>query len=111
MTHISPPDLCLFSATDQSTSYSGDLKSEVTPVIREDEETQKAAQADLPLTVSSEKSHKSAESQLNTQSEGSTTTSDPPTTSEHQPPASPMMDLETDFPSGETSYNLKSTPQ
>ncbi|XP_044023735.1 zinc finger MYM-type protein 4-like isoform X3 [Siniperca chuatsi] len=89
------------SSADQSSSHSGDMKSEVvTPIIREDEEPQKAVQAKLPLTVSSERSTESTDPQLNTQPEGSTTTSDPPTTSaEHQPPSSPMMDLESDFPS------------
>lgn len=95
-------------ATDQSSCYGGDMKSDgVTPIIGEDEETQKAVQADLPPAVSSERSTESTDPQLNTQPEESTTTSDPPTSStEHQPPSSPMMDLETDFPPGETSYNL-----
>lgn len=97
------------SFADQSSSNSGDMKSEVvTPISCENEETQKAVQADLPLTVSSERSTESADPQLDTKPEETTTTSDPPTTSaEDQPPSSPMMDLETDFPSGETSYNLK----
>lgn len=84
------------------------MKSDVvTPIIGEDEETQKAVQTDLPLAVSSERSTESTDPQLNTQPEESTTTSDTPTSStEHQPPSSPMMDLETDFPPGETSYNL-----
>ncbi|XP_045918869.1 zinc finger MYM-type protein 4 isoform X3 [Micropterus dolomieu] len=90
----------VFSA-NQSSSYSGDMKSEVvTPIIREDEETQKAVQAELPVTVSSERSTESTALQLNTQPEGIATTSHPPATSaEHQPPSSPLMDLETDFPS------------
>lgn len=89
------------SSTDQSSSNSGDMKSEVvTPISCENEETQKAVQADLPLTVSSERSTESADPQLDTKPEETTTTSDPPTTSaEDQPPSSPMMDLETDFPS------------
>lgn len=42
-----------------------------------------------------------------TRLEESTTTSKPPPNSmEHQPPSSPMMDLEADFPSGETSGKL-----
>lgn len=97
------------SAADQSSSYSGDMKSEVvTPIIREDEETQKAVQAELPVTVSSERSRESTALPLNTQPEGIATTSHPPATSaEHQPPSSPLMDLETDFPSGETSFRLE----
>lgn len=92
------------SATDQSSSDSGDIKSPaVAPIIREDEDTQKAVQADLPFTVNSERSAESTDLQLNAQA-GSRTTSEPPTTSaEHQSPSSPMMDLETDFPSGEIS--------
>lgn len=93
-------------ATDQNSSHSGHIEDTevVTPIIQEEEETQKAAQAELPLTVSSERGTDSTDPQLNTQPEGSTTTSDPPTTSaEHQPPSSPIMDLETDFPTGETS--------
>lgn len=99
------------SATDQSSSYSEDMKSQVVaPIICENKNTQKAVQADLPNSVGSEKSTESADPQLNTQP-GSTTASDPPTTSmEQQPPSSPVMDLETDFPSGEISdsqQNLK----
>nr|XP_046268142.1 zinc finger MYM-type protein 4 isoform X2 [Scatophagus argus] len=90
---------CVSSAAYQS-SFSGDMKPDVvTPIIHEDEETPKALQAALPITVSSEKSVESNDPQLNTQPEESVTTTDPPTTStEHQPPSSPMMDLETDFP-------------
>ncbi|XP_035529892.1 zinc finger MYM-type protein 4-like [Morone saxatilis] len=100
------------SSADQSSCYSVDLKSDVvTPIVRENEKTEKPVQADLPVTVSSEKSTESADPQLNTQSEESAMTSDPPTTSgEHQPPSSPMMDLETDFPS-ESLDQKPSAPQ
>lgn len=85
------------------TDHSEDVKSEVVPpLIHKDEETPKTVQAHLPLPVSSEASTESADPQLNTHPEGDTATSDPPTTSaEHQPPPSPMMDLESDFPPGE----------
>ncbi|XP_042356199.1 zinc finger MYM-type protein 4-like isoform X3 [Plectropomus leopardus] len=88
------------SSSDQSSSYGVDVKSElVAPIIGEDE-TQKAIQADLPFTVKSERSTESTDLQLHTEQEETTLTSEPPTTSaEDQPPSSPMMDLETDFPS------------
>ena len=97
--------LCV-CATDQRSPHSGDMESEVVaPMIREVEETEKTVQADLPLTVSSERSTESSDPQLSTQPEVTTTTSEPPTTSaELQPPSSPLMDLETDIPTGETSY-------
>ncbi|XP_034714502.1 zinc finger MYM-type protein 4-like isoform X6 [Etheostoma cragini] len=129
-------------SAEQSRSYSRDMKSEVvTPITREDQETQKAVQANLPRTVSSERSPestvpqldtqlerspkstvpqldtqperspKSTDTQLNTQPEGTTKTSDTPTTSaEHQPPSSPMMDLETDIPS-ESLDQTSAAPQ
>ncbi|KAM9341227.1 zinc finger MYM-type protein 4-like [Symphorus nematophorus] len=87
----------LVSTADCSSSHSRDMKSDA---MREDEETHKAVQADLPLIVCSERSAESTVPQLHTQSEESLSTSDPPTTSaEYQPPSSPLMDLETDFPS------------
>ncbi|KAJ4939910.1 hypothetical protein JOQ06_029346 [Pogonophryne albipinna] len=88
------------STADQRSPHSGDMESEVVaPMIREVEETEKTAQADLPLTVSSERSTESSDPQLSTQPEVTTTTSEPPTTSaELQPPSSPLMDLETDVP-------------
>ena len=91
----------------QSSSYGGDMKSDaIMPIICEDGGTQIAVQADLPLNVSSERTTESNDPPLNTQTEESMTTSTTPTTStEDQPPSSPMMDLETDFPSGET-FNL-----
>ncbi|XP_039994097.1 zinc finger MYM-type protein 4 isoform X2 [Xiphias gladius] len=99
------------SSADQSSSDSGDIKSPaVAPIIREDEDTQKAVKADLPFTVNSERSAESTDLQLNAQA-GSRTTSEPPTTSaEHQSPSSPMMDLETDFPS-ESLGPKSSAPQ
>ncbi|XP_044230878.1 zinc finger MYM-type protein 4 isoform X1 [Thunnus albacares] len=92
--------------------YSGDVESEVVPpIIHKDEETPKAVETHLPLTVSSEGSTESTVPQLNTQPEEGTTTSDPPTTSaEHQPPSSPMMDLESDFPP-ESLDQKSSVPQ
>ena len=94
-------------STAQSSSYSGDVTSDaITPIICEDGGTQKAVKADLPLNVSSERTIESTNPPLDTQTEESMTTSNPPTTStEHQPPSSPLMDLESDFPSGET-FNL-----
>lgn len=93
------------SSTDQSSSISGDMKSEVVfPTICEDEGTQKAVQADLPPPNSSEVCTESDDPQLNTQPETSKTISNLPTASvDDHPPSSPMMDLETDFPSGKTS--------
>ncbi|XP_076604151.1 zinc finger MYM-type protein 4 isoform X2 [Chaetodon auriga] len=86
------------SSADQSSSHSGDMKPDVvTPIIHEEEETEKAAQADLPLSASSERSTEATDPQLITEPEESTTTSDLPTTSTEQPP-SPVMDLESDFP-------------
>ncbi|XP_023287336.1 zinc finger MYM-type protein 4-like [Seriola lalandi dorsalis] len=88
------------SSADQSGSHSGDTRSQVvTPIIHEDEDTQKAVQADPPFTVSSERSTDSTDPQLNAQ---------PTTSAEHQPPSSPMMDLETDLPS--ESLGQKSPP-
>lgn len=85
---------------DQSSSLSGDQKSDVVaPVIGDESATHQSVQV--------EKSGEPREPQLNTQPEESTTTSDTPTSStELQSPASPMMDLESDFPPGETSCNL-----
>ncbi|KAM3833892.1 LOW QUALITY PROTEIN: zinc finger MYM-type protein 4-like [Diretmus argenteus] len=69
--------------TDQD---SGDMESEVSPMIWEDEETRRkgcAMQTGRPVSK-----------------EGSMGTSHLPSTSgAHQPPTSPTMDLETDFPS------------
>ncbi|TKS86291.1 Zinc finger MYM-type protein 4 [Collichthys lucidus] len=99
------------STTDESSPGRGDMKSDVvTPIIREDEKTQKAVQVDLPLLASSERSTESTDAQPDTQAEGSTATSDPPptTSAEDQPPSSPMMDLETDFPP--ESLDQKSSP-
>lgn len=91
-------------STAQSSSYSGDVTSDaITAIICEDGGIQKAVQADLPLNASSERTIESTNPPLDTQTEESMTTSNLPATStEHQPPSSPMMDLESDFPSGET---------
>ncbi|XP_060918649.1 zinc finger MYM-type protein 4 [Labrus mixtus] len=85
--------------TDPSSSFSGDTKSEVIPpTLHDDEETHKAVQAELPISL--EKSTESAHPKLNIQPEESTATCEAPTTSaEDQPPSSPLMDLESDFPS------------
>ncbi|XP_022057327.2 zinc finger MYM-type protein 4 isoform X4 [Acanthochromis polyacanthus] len=101
-------DECVSSA-DQESSHRGDTRSElVAPTLCEDEETEKAVQADLPLPVSSDRSTESADPQIITQPETSKTTSDPPTTSaQDQPPSSPVMDLENDFPY--ESLNQKSS--
>lgn len=73
------------------------------------------SEAVAPITNESVR-HVEADPPVNTSSEGNTeisnaranaTTSDPPANStSHQPPLSPMMDLETDFPSGETSRKV-----
>lgn len=77
------------------------MKSDpVPPVIREDEDTQKAVQADLSFNVSTERSTESTDPQLSDQPGRSTASTE-------QPPSSPMMDLETDFPAGERMlYNF-----
>uniref|UniRef100_A0A3Q0TCB0 Si:ch211-266o15.1 n=1 Tax=Amphilophus citrinellus TaxID=61819 RepID=A0A3Q0TCB0_AMPCI len=86
------------STLDQSTSESGDMKSEVVaPTVPHHEEAQKEEEepADLPLTQSSEKSPETADPEP----EMSKMTSDPAAScAEDQPPTSPMMDLESDFP-------------
>lgn len=89
-------------STAQSSSYSGDVTSDaITAIICEDGGIQKAVQADLPLNASSERTIEST----NQTEESMTTSNLPATSTEHQPPSSPMMDLESDFPSGET-FNL-----
>ncbi|XP_068607968.1 zinc finger MYM-type protein 4-like [Brachionichthys hirsutus] len=90
--------------------HCGDVKtSEVSQTIREEEETQKAVQAELPHPVSPQKSTESTDPHFNTRPEESTTSSDPQTM--EQPPSSPIMDLETDFPSGDTSDQKPSAPR
>lgn len=91
---------CLFlffiSAVERSSSDNNNIKSElVTPVICKDEETPKAVQADQPCTVSTERNTESTDPQLDTQ---------PPPLP--LLPPSPVMDLETDFPSGEITHNV-----
>lgn len=109
-----PPSPCYLAETDQNSSHCKDVKSdEVTTVTGADEEVKDSPQADKPSAVSTERSAESA----GTQPEESTITTDPPTcksdlpnptndpptsSTEHQAPSSPMMDLETDFPPGET---------
>lgn len=79
----------------------------VDPTICEDEKPGKAVQADMPLAVSTGRSTESADGQLNAQPETSKAVSNPSTTStSDQPPSSPLMDLESDFPSGEISNYL-----
>lgn len=106
-THSFKPVFIYMPSTAQSSSYSGDVTSDaITAIICEDGGIQKAVQADLPLNASSERTIESTNPPLDTQTEESMTTSNLPATStEHQPPSSPMMDLESDFPSGET-FNL-----
>lgn len=110
-----PPSSCYLPETDQNSSNCGDVKSdEVTTVTGADEEVKDSPQANKPSAVSAERSAESA----GTQPEESAITTDPPTcksdlltptddpptgsSTEHQAPSSPMMDLETDFPPGET---------
>ncbi|KAF7665300.1 hypothetical protein LDENG_00144680 [Lucifuga dentata] len=110
------------SNADEGGSQSGDTKAEViTPVIHEEEETQKEGsivQTDLPVitesagplvTAPTEESTGSAETQMNTQAEGSMMTSDP-AVKEYQAPSSPMVDLESDFPP-ESVVQRSSAPQ
>ncbi|XP_037343080.2 zinc finger MYM-type protein 4-like isoform X4 [Pungitius pungitius] len=85
------------SCADQCSSFNTDKSEGVTPVIREEEDTEKAVQADLPLAVSEGSIPKSAHPQLNTQPE-ETTGHPPPTTADPQAPSSPLMDLEADIP-------------
>lgn len=81
---------------------------EVTTVTGADEEVKDSAQANKPSAVSAVRSAESA----GTQPEESTITTDPPnptndpptSSTEHQAPSSPMMDLETDFPPGEARW-------
>ncbi|XP_063764938.1 zinc finger MYM-type protein 4 isoform X8 [Eleginops maclovinus] len=88
------------STADLSSPLSGDTESEeVNPIICEDEEAEKAVQADLPLTVSSERSTESSDLQFSIQPEVTTLIEPPTTSAELHPPSSPMMDLETDIPS------------
>lgn len=116
MDKCTPPPSCYLPETDQNSSHCGDVKSdEVTTVTGVDEEVKDSPQADKPFAVGAERSAESAD----TQPEESTITTDPPTcksdlpnptndpptsSTEHEAPSSPMMDLETDFPPGETSW-------
>lgn len=89
------------TALDQNTSESGDMKSEVVaPTIPHHAETlrEEEDQADLPLTQISEKNPEAADPEPET----SQITTDPPAScADDQPPTSPMMDLENDFPPSE----------
>ncbi|KAF0044655.1 hypothetical protein F2P81_003813 [Scophthalmus maximus] len=87
-----------FSSAGQSSSTADGKSQVVDPVITEEEDTQKA---DLPSTESPERGAESTDPLPDAQpGTTTTTTSDLPTTSvEQQPPSSPMMDLEMDFPS------------
>lgn len=68
----------------------------------EDEETLKAVQDGLSLSVCALKSQESHDTWLDNQLEMSITECDLPATSaKDQSPSSPVMDLETDFPPGE----------
>lgn len=61
----------------------------------------------LPVDASSEGSTGPGDARLRARLEESAVRSDAAANStEHQPPSSPLMDLETDFPSGETSLKL-----
>lgn len=72
-------------------------------------ESLRHAEAGPPVDTSSEGNTEISDARANAQLEESATTSNPPANStSHQPPSSPMMDLETDFPSGETSRQLTS---
>ncbi|XP_040055245.2 zinc finger MYM-type protein 4-like isoform X2 [Gasterosteus aculeatus] len=96
---------------DQCSSFNTDKSQGVTPVMREEEDTEKAVQADLPRTVSEGSVPTSALPQHNTQPKGTTTTSHPPSTgADPQAPCSPLMDLETDIPN-EPSDQTSSAPR
>ncbi|KAM8914597.1 zinc finger MYM-type protein 4-like [Spinachia spinachia] len=87
------PDL----SADQGSSFNTDMSQGIPLVTHEEEDTEKEVQANLPLTVSEGSIPISAH--LNTQPEGTTIPSHPPSTSaDHQAPSSPLMDLETDIP-------------
>lgn len=67
------------------------------------------AEAGPPTDVSSEGDTERSDARANARPEANATTSEAAANStELRPPTSPMMDLETDFPSGETSLKLKS---
>ncbi|XP_026210496.1 zinc finger MYM-type protein 4 isoform X3 [Anabas testudineus] len=94
----------LISSTDQRGSCNGEARTvTVTPIICEDKDPQPAAQGDLPFSASTERSTESTDPRLNAQPEGSTTSTE-------QLPSSPVMDLETDFPS-EPLGQKSSAPQ
>ncbi|KAM6912784.1 zinc finger MYM-type protein 4-like [Xenentodon cancila] len=85
------------SSTDQSSSsFNEDMKPDAAaPPTHEDERTLKAVQDDLLLNICSVKSRKPDDTELDNKPE----MSNPPATSaKDQPPSSPVMDLETDFP-------------
>lgn len=74
----------------------------VAPITKE---SVRLAEAGPPVDTSLEGNTEISDARANVRLEESATTSDPPANStSHQAPSSPMMDLETDFPSGETSH-------
>ena len=96
------------SAVDQSSSPIEDMTSKVVAAtIHEDEETPKAVQDGLPFSICSVKSKESDDTQLVNQPEMSNTDDPPATNAKDQPPPSPVMDLETDFPTGEKLDNSR----
>ncbi|KAM9842309.1 zinc finger MYM-type protein 4-like [Aulostomus maculatus] len=80
--------------------HSADTTSEeVVPPVPKDGEVPKAAEDNLLLPESSEGGIESTAPPVDPQPEASLPASDPPTTSAvDQPPSSPIMDLEADFP-------------
>lgn len=91
--------------TDQIGSDIGRSEA-VVPII---DESVGQAEAGPPTDVSSEGDTERSDTRANTRLEANAVTSEAAANStEHRPPSSPMMDLETDFPSGETSFKLKS---
>ncbi|KAG7237225.1 hypothetical protein INR49_032558 [Caranx melampygus] len=87
------------SRADQRSSFREVTRSEAAASItHEDGGSQKSVLTDLPSTASSDMSTESVEPPLNAQPSIMTSSNPPTTSAEHQPPSSPMMDLETDLP-------------
>ncbi|XP_056867750.1 zinc finger MYM-type protein 4-like isoform X2 [Takifugu flavidus] len=91
--------------TDQMGSDIGRSEA-VAPITNE---SVRRAEAGPPVDTSSEGNTEMSDARANARLKESATTSEPPANStSHQPPSSPMMDLETDFPSACTeSFDQK----
>lgn len=95
------------SATDQRSPFVKITRSQAAASItHEDEGSQKSVHADLPSTATSDMSTEPVELQLDAQPSSMTSSNPPAASAEHQPPPSPVMDLETDLPPGEILWNI-----